>query len=244
MLNTTYLDGFHANENDGVRDFRWVEKYAEIEVESISDSLGSTSIIVTLPVGTPYDNFIRISVGQKVLIESELSPGWHVLRFELDLSTSNRIRINVNKTFRDGLRNLGVMIGALYNRTRTTNTRFYLTNPDQNKSLSVSKPVKPFISAYYYLWYFTPEGTRSKTKFAGKWSEGYARALLEPPQYPTLGEYVMNDPEVIETHIDWAADHGIDCFICNWEGMRGHRKFLSENLVHILQGIQLNITPI
>ncbi|MDE7064629.1 MAG: glycoside hydrolase family 99-like domain-containing protein, partial [Desulfovibrionaceae bacterium] len=69
-----------------------------------------------------------------------------------------------------------------------------------------------------------------------KWSEGYLRALLQPPQYPTLGEYLMNDPNVIEAHIDWAADHGIDCFICNWEGMVGHRKFLSENLVHILQG--------
>ena len=69
-----------------------------------------------------------------------------------------------------------------------------------------------------------------------KWSEGYLRAMLQPPQYPTLGEYLMNDPSVIEAHIDWAADHGIDCFICNWEGMVGHRKFLSENLVHILQG--------
>ena len=236
MLNTTYLDGFHTNENDGVRDFRWIEKCAEMEVDSIYYSLGSTSIVATLPVGTPHDNFIRISVGSKVLIESELSPGWRVLRLELDLSTPNRIRIEVNKTFRDGLRSLGVMIGDLCLGTTITNTRFYLAKPDKNKTFSVSKSIKPFISAYYYLWYFTPEGTRSKTNFSGKWSEGYARALLEPPQYPTLGEYVMNDPEVIETHIDWAADHGIDCFICNWEGMRGHRKFLSENLVHILQG--------
>lgn len=93
-----------------------------------------------------------------------------------------------------------------------------------------------FTSAYYYLWYYTPQGNRSQIPGEGKWTEGYLRSQLVPPQYPTLGEYVMNDPEVIETHIDWAANHGINCFICNWEGMRGHQKFLSENLVHILQG--------
>jgi|GEM_PF-5339535 len=94
----------------------------------------------------------------------------------------------------------------------------------------------PFISAYYYLWYFTPSGQREDRQGTGKWAEKYARALLDPPQFPTLGEYVSNDPLVVERHIDWAADHGIDCFIANWEGMHGHAKFLSENLVHILQG--------
>lgn len=238
MLKLTYLNGFYPSENDGVRDFRWVGKYSEMEVESDAESLDSTLTIVTIPVGTPCENHIRISLDEKVLFETELSPGWRALRFQLDLSTPVKIMIDVRKTFLDGQRVLGVMIGELFKSTRNSNIRFYLNNAHQNRELSVSKPRKPFISAYYYLWYFTPEGTRSKTKFAGKWSEGYARALLEPPQYPTLGEYVMNDPEVIETHIDWAADHGIDCFICNWEGMRGHRKFLSENLVHILQGSQ------
>ena len=118
------------------------------------------------------------------------------------------------------------------------NLRFYLEQAVQKNDPGHQGkiPRKPFISAYYYLWYFTPEGIRSRKKSSGKWAEGYARALLCPPQYPSLGEYVSNDPEVIEAHIDWAADHGIDCFICNWEGMQGHRRFVSENLVHILQG--------
>ncbi len=98
------------------------------------------------------------------------------------------------------------------------------------------KPSRPFISAYYYLWYYKPKGSPQDLPLQGKWKEGYARAFLEPPQYPSLGEYVSSDPRVIETHIAWASDHGIDCFIFNWEGMEGHRKFLSENLVHILQG--------
>lgn len=242
MLNPIYLSGFYSDENDGVRDFKWMEQCGEILLDGSDCCDGPPSFVVTLPVGTPRDNFIRISICSKTLIESKLSPGWRIFRFEINRSTSNVIRIEVEKTFQDGTRNLGVMIGDFSLNLSVANTRFYLKKNSRKKMQSSLSNLKPFISAYYYLWYFTPEGTRSKSKFSGKWSECYARALLEPPQYPMLGEYVMNDPEVIETHIDWAADHGIDCFICNWEGMRGHRKFLSENLVHILQASKMDGT--
>lgn len=241
-MNPIYLSGFYSDENDGVRDFKWMGQCAEIMLEGMDDSSTSSLSVATLWVGTPKENFIRISVCSKTVIEGTLLPGWRMFRFEIDGSASNKIRIEVEKTFQDGPRNLGVMISDLSLNLPVASTRFYLEKKDYKKMQFPSRNLKPFISAYYYLWYFTPERTRSKTKFSGKWSEGYARALLEPPQYPTLGEYVMNDPEVIEIHIDWAADHGIDCFICNWEGMRGDRKFLSENLVHVLQGSKIDGT--
>ena len=93
------------------------------------------------------------------------------------------------------------------------------------------------MSAYYYLWFYTETGCRSQLPIGeGKWKGRYTRALLNPPQYPLVGEYVSNDPVVIETQIEWAADLGIDCFICEWEGMNGHRSYISRNLVQILQG--------
>ncbi|MHB8481841.1 MAG: glycoside hydrolase family 71/99 protein [Nitrospiria bacterium] len=235
MIIIEYGNGWHGWENDGQRDFRWTRENAELTVANVETPEQTARGTIIVNVGTPHENHLRILSGSTVLLETKLCVGWRALRLDLDLMKSRTVRFEVKRTFREGLRILGLMFGR-FSVASTPNTRFYLGRI--NKKCEIQQPFinKPFISAYYYLWYFTPEGIRSNQRFAGKWSEGYARALLEPSQFPTLGEYVMNDPDVIETHIDWAADHGIDCFICNWEGMVGHRKFLSENLVHILQG--------
>lgn len=232
-----YISGWHGWENDGLQEFQWSGSIAVITIaksENI-DEPDNRIVTVSVSIGTPIENHICIFSHSKTIIDARLMPGWRTFRFKLDLAKKQVLRFKVKNTIKDGLRKLGVMIGRL-NYSTAYNICFYrsLHKPSTNTMATTLK--KPFISTYYYLWYFTPEGIRSKKKFTGKWSEGYARALLAPPQYPTLGEYVMNDPAVIEAHIDWAADHGIDCFICNWEGMKGHRKFLSENLVHILQG--------
>ncbi len=231
-----YTKGWHRGENDGVRDFRWMDKSAEIEIfkDDFSTPKRTTA---TLNLGSPHDNYLCIWVDDTVVFSAAVKPGWTTVRFSLSACEKQTLRLEVEDTFQEGDRTLGIMVGKL-SFSSPANTRLYLSKSSLTKPKrdDLAKPQKPFISVYYYLWYFTPEGTRSDQKLAGKWAEGYARAFLEPPQAPMLGEYVMNDPEVIETHIDWAADHGINCFICNWEGMVGHRKFLSENIVHILQG--------
>ena len=235
ICDVEFLYGVYPPEHDGIRDFRWTQQVCEVQLAPLNGDGVDRPTSVSVPIGTPSENLVRIFSDERVLVDVKLSEGWTVFRFELDLSVRRKLRVETDTAIKDGNRVLGIMLGELVFSSFSSNPRFYLTRNTTRPGQGGCEP-KPIISAYYYLWYFTPEGIRSRQRFAGKWSERYMRALLEPPQYPTLGEYVMNDPVVIESHIDWAADHGIDCFICNWEGMVGHRKFLSENLVHILQG--------
>ncbi|MEX3854196.1 glycoside hydrolase family 99-like domain-containing protein [Paraburkholderia sp. BR10923] len=235
IAEVAYVAGFYDREHDGVRHFRWIAKSGEIVLPDIAHGRTSSTYIASVELGSPIDNKVRIISNGTTIIDAQISPGWKTFRFLIERPQAGevKVRVEAESSFIEGGRNLGLMVGELEIESAEKKSRFYVNRPRPPES---KKKDKPYLSAYYYLWYFTPNGKRSRTALSGKWAEGYARALLEPPQYPTLGEYVMNDPEVIETHIDWAADHGIDCFICNWEGMVGHRKFLSENLVHILQG--------
>ena len=62
------------------------------------------------------------------------------------------------------------------------------------------------VGAYYYPWYYS-----------GHWAtyDHVGRHLPEPLE-PRLGEYVSDDPKVIASHLQWAAQYGIDFFIVSW----------------------------
>lgn len=62
------------------------------------------------------------------------------------------------------------------------------------------------VGAYYYTWYYG--GHWASTDFAGR--------HLAAPLEPQLGEYLSDDPAVIATHLQWAADYGINFFIISW----------------------------
>ncbi|MEM4972665.1 MAG: glycoside hydrolase family 99-like domain-containing protein [Candidatus Hadarchaeales archaeon] len=63
------------------------------------------------------------------------------------------------------------------------------------------------LGAYYYLWY----GRRHSILGGGDWSSGYSH-------HPVLGEYDSRDLALIETHVNWAREAGIDFFAINWTG--------------------------
>ncbi|MEM7396647.1 MAG: glycoside hydrolase family 99-like domain-containing protein, partial [Verrucomicrobiota bacterium] len=71
----------------------------------------------------------------------------------------------------------------------------------------------PRIMAYYYPWYTE-----------GDWSRH------DYPNTPTLGTYGTDAPEIVEQHIDWCADHGLEGFFVSWWG----RKHLTEQ--HLQSG--------
>jgi hypothetical protein len=60
------------------------------------------------------------------------------------------------------------------------------------------------VGAYYYAWYQPGQN----------W-------LDRSPSTPVLGEYNSRDEDVINQHITWAAEHGINTFIYRW-GARIH----------------------
>ena len=60
------------------------------------------------------------------------------------------------------------------------------------------------VGAHYYLW------------FPQKFREGTLRARLAPPQEPELGGYSSTSVPVVEQHISWAKQYGIDFFTLTW----------------------------
>lgn len=70
------------------------------------------------------------------------------------------------------------------------------------------------VLAFYYPWYGTPE-------FSGRWIHWSgvdldAKRIASSTHFPLLGPYDSLDPEVIEQHMKWAAEAGIDGFIASW----------------------------
>jgi hypothetical protein len=62
------------------------------------------------------------------------------------------------------------------------------------------------VGAYYYTWYHP-----------GHWAaHDYVGRHLPSPLEPLLGEYVSDHREVIASHLQWAAEYGIDFFIISW----------------------------
>lgn len=55
------------------------------------------------------------------------------------------------------------------------------------------------IMAYYYIWFDVPSWERAKT------------------DYPVLGRYSSDDEAVMEQHVRWAKEAGIDGFIVSWK---------------------------
>ena len=72
---------------------------------------------------------------------------------------------------------------------------------------------------HYYVWY--PKN----------WGQGYLRGFLNPPQGPALGNYSSQDPRVIEQHIDWSHQYGIDFWTIDWWPGRPERDEVIKNTI-------------
>ena len=66
-----------------------------------------------------------------------------------------------------------------------------------DSQMNVDNPIP--VMAYYYIWYDPQSWNRAKT------------------DYPILGRYSSDDRSVMEQHIRWAKDAGIDGFIVSWK---------------------------
>ena len=69
-----------------------------------------------------------------------------------------------------------------------------------------AEPPGYLVGAYYYTWYYP--GHWAATDYAGR--------HLPSPIEPLLGEYVSDHREVITSHLQWAAEYGIDFLIISW----------------------------
>ncbi|MFB6176448.1 MAG: glycoside hydrolase family 99-like domain-containing protein, partial [Halobaculum sp.] len=76
------------------------------------------------------------------------------------------------------------------------------------------------IGAHYYGWY-GPDN---------HWSNGYTGT-------PVLGEYDSKDREVVNRHVEWASQHGIDWFSATWWGPNSYSgRALRNHIAPALAG--------
>jgi hypothetical protein len=92
------------------------------------------------------------------------------------------------------------------------------------------------VLAYYYIWYEETSWDRAKS------------------DYPLLGRYSSDDREVMEHHVRWAKDAGIDGFIVSWKSTEKLDRRLSQlrdvaveqdfKLAIIYQGLDFERKPL
>ena len=75
------------------------------------------------------------------------------------------------------------------------------------------------VGAHYYLWY--PHNFRG-------WM--FLRGRLTPQQVPELGVYHSDDPKVVEQHIAWASEYGIDFFTLDWWRRRPQQNQIIDDV--------------
>ena len=66
------------------------------------------------------------------------------------------------------------------------------------------------VLAYYYIWFDSQSWDRAKT------------------DYPLLGRYSSDDPDVMRQHIEWAKSAGIDGFIVSWKSTEKLNRRLDQ----------------
>jgi hypothetical protein len=106
--------------------------------------------------------------------------------------------------------------------------------PDRSVMASSSQPTP--VLAYYYIWFDSKSWDRAKT------------------DYPLLGNYSSDDKSVMQQHIRWAKDAGINGFIVSWKSTDILNRRLSllaevaaeENfkLAVIYQGLDFDRNPL
>jgi len=100
--------------------------------------------------------------------------------------------------------------------------------------------------AFYYPWYGTPAVSGEWRH----WNEGNSsgqiphdpniilpdgRRDIAAEDYPLLGPYDSNNESVIEQHVEWAKEAGINCFIVSWWGINDFTDNASKHIRNVCE---------
>ncbi len=89
-----------------------------------------------------------------------------------------------------------------------------------SQNVQYNQAERYLVGAHYYLWY--PQNFK----------QGFLRQKLDPKQAPRLGLYSSNDIKVIEQHIRWSSQYGIDFLTLDYWPNRGYQNnIISDNFL-------------
>jgi hypothetical protein len=98
-----------------------------------------------------------------------------------------------------------------------------LTAGAHSRARAAENPIP--LLAYYYIWFDHNSWNRAKT------------------DYPLLGRYSSDDREIMQQHIRWAKDAGIDGFIVSWKSTDQLNARL-EQLIEVAQAEDFKLVMI
>ena len=113
--------------------------------------------------------------------------------------------------FVDQLRNSDNIPGDPSNRRCYTISNYAITQP---RPFSQPIAADKLVLAFYYAWYAPP------------W-------FYPTPDEPVLGYYNSHDQDVLQQHVQWAQQHGVDGFIVSW----WRRDDFSDQSLELLMSI-------
>ena len=94
--------------------------------------------------------------------------------------------------------------------TPETQTEEQTTTDDPDQTVDILEHDKR-IGAHYYAWYWGDDGWSGRNHASDKPNSW----LDDTPGTPTLGAYDTRNPDVVDRHIKWSLEHGINWWIIN-----------------------------
>jgi hypothetical protein len=93
--------------------------------------------------------------------------------------------------------------------------------------------------AFYYPWYGNASDNWSHWNGNGTDHNPDniidGRRDIAATDYPLLGAYDSNDETVIEKHVKWAKEAGIDCFVISWWGINDFTDNASKHIKNVCE---------
>ena len=84
---------------------------------------------------------------------------------------------------------------------------------------------QPKIGIYYYVWYSSGLGNLH-------WNDTQSSVVIDTP---VLGFYDINNLTVINQHMKWMEDLGIDFIIISWWGNNSYEDNATKNVVNVIK---------
>jgi hypothetical protein len=114
--------------------------------------------------------------------------------------------------------------------------------------IALLTPPRPRVGAFafYYPWYGTP----SLSGYWLHWNDANhnpdnvtdGRRDIAATDYPLLDMYDSNNETVIDQHVKWAKNAGIDCFVISWWGINDFTDNASKHIRNVCDQDDFNFT--
>jgi glycoprotein endo-alpha-1,2-mannosidase len=181
-----------------------------------------------------------VTVEYFLFSQSIPSEGWMVLSQKGDWGNVHFVFINANSEPPESIyafTNPGSIPGDPTNNRLFTVPAGLLTENGPVPLIGTPVIAPKKVCAFYYPWYGNPWGP------TGSWFHWDPNNHYASTDTPILGYYDSKSDTIIERHIEWAKEYGVDVFISSWWGIGSFEDNALELILNKAyhEGIEVSI---